>query len=80
MREALRDLEQLRLVVHESFRGCSVRAVSAADLLEAYPVRAALEELAVRLAAQRIDDTELERLAGHVEAMRQATRDDEPHR
>lgn len=78
VREALRDLEQLRLVVHESFRGCSVRSVSAADLLEAYPVRAALEELAARMAAERIDDGELERLAEHVEAMRQATRDGDP--
>jgi DNA-binding GntR family transcriptional regulator len=78
VREALRDLEQLRLVVHESFRGCSVRSVSAADLLEAYPVRAALEDLAIRLAAQRIDDTALERLADQVEAMRRATRDRDP--
>ena len=78
VREALRDLEQLRLVVHESFRGCSVRSFSAADLLEAYPVRAALEELAVRFAAERIDDSELERLADQVEAMRRATRDRDP--
>src|SRR5579875_958105 len=54
VREALRDLEQLRLVVHESFRGCSVRALSAADLLEAYPVRSALEGLAASLAAERV--------------------------
>lgn len=78
VREALRDLEQLRLVVHESFRGCSVRSLSAADLLEAYPVRAALEALAIRLAAPRIDDATLERLAEQVEAMRQATRDGDP--
>lgn len=78
VREALRDLEQLRLVVHESFRGCSVRSFSASDLLEAYPVRAALEELAVRLAAQRIDDGALQRLAEHVEDMRQATREANP--
>ena len=75
VREALRDLEQLRLVVHESFRGCSVRSLSAADLLEAYPVRAALEALAIRLAAPRIDDATLGRLAEQVQAMRQATRD-----
>jgi DNA-binding GntR family transcriptional regulator len=78
VREALRDLEQLRLVVHESFRGCSVRSVSPTDLLEAYPVRAALEELAVRLAAHHIDDTALEHLVEQVEAMRQATRDRDP--
>jgi DNA-binding GntR family transcriptional regulator len=78
VREALRDLEQLRLVVHESFRGCSVRSVSAEDLLEAYPVRAALETLAIRLAAERIDEATLARLADQIEAMRQATRDGDP--
>ena len=42
VREALRDLEQLGCIVHEPFRGCSVRAFSADELLEAFPVRAAL--------------------------------------
>ena len=73
VREALRDLEQLGLVVHESFRGCSVREISAADLLEAYPVRAALEGLAARLAAERIEEDDLDRLAGLIDAMRQAS-------
>src|ERR687898_901118 len=53
VREALRDLEQLGCIVHEPFRGCSVRAFSANELLEAFPVRAALEALAARLAAER---------------------------
>lgn len=74
VREALRDLEQLALVVHESFRGCSVRAVSVAELLEAYPVRAALEGVAARLAAARVGEAELGRLAALIEAMRVATR------
>ena len=52
VREALRDLEQLGCIVHEPFRGCSVRAFSAEELLEAFPVRAALEALAARLAAR----------------------------
>jgi len=69
LREALRDLEQLGLVVHEAYRGCSVRAVSAAELLEAFPVRAALEALAARLAAPRIDDADLDRLDALVEDM-----------
>jgi DNA-binding GntR family transcriptional regulator len=75
VREALRDLEQLRLVVHESFRGCSVRDVSAADLLEAYPVRAALEGLAARLAAEHIEDEDLAALERLIDAMRQAGAD-----
>jgi DNA-binding GntR family transcriptional regulator len=73
VREALRDLEQLSCVVHESFRGCSVRELSAADLLEAYPVRSALEGLAARLAAERIDDDELAGLSEQIDSMRAAT-------
>jgi DNA-binding GntR family transcriptional regulator len=72
VREALRDLEQLGSVVHEPFRGCSVRELSIDDLLEAFPVRAALEGVAARLAADRITDDELAVLAGLVETMRTA--------
>ncbi len=72
VREALRDLEQLGCIVHEPFRGCSVRAFSAAELLEAFPVRAALEALAAQLAAERIEEDELARLADLLETMRAA--------
>ena len=72
VREALRDLEQLGCIVHEPFRGCSVRAFSADELLEAFPVRAALEALAARLAAERIDEDELAELADLLETMRAA--------
>jgi DNA-binding GntR family transcriptional regulator len=72
VREALRDLEQLGCVEYEPFRGSSVRELSIDDLLEAFPVRAALEGLAARLAADRITEEELERLAGLIEEMRQA--------
>jgi DNA-binding GntR family transcriptional regulator len=70
VREALRDLEQLGLVVHEPFRGCSVRELSIDALLEAFPVRAALEGLAVRLAAEHITEAQLERLEQLVDVMR----------
>jgi DNA-binding GntR family transcriptional regulator len=73
VREALRDLEQLGCVVHESFRGCSVRELSVADLLEAYPVRSALEGLAAHLAATSIGADELARLSALIESMRLAT-------
>jgi DNA-binding GntR family transcriptional regulator len=72
VREALRDLEQLGCVVHEPFRGCSVRELSMDDLLEAFPVRAALESVAARLAADRITDDELALLDGFVDTMRAA--------
>jgi DNA-binding GntR family transcriptional regulator len=72
VREALRDLEQLGCVEYEPFRGSSVRALSVGDLLEAFPVRAALEGLACRLAAERITDAQLERLGALIEEMRAA--------
>src|ERR671932_2463042 len=72
VREALRDLEQLGCVAHEPFRGCSVRALSVEDLLEAFPVRAALEALACRLAAERITARELGRLETQIAEMRAA--------
>jgi DNA-binding GntR family transcriptional regulator len=79
VREALRDLEQLGCIVHEPFRGCSVRAFSADELLEAFPVRAALEALAARLAAERVSEEELLRLAELLERMRDAARRGDAH-
>ena len=46
VREALRDLEMLGLVVSSPFRGTQVREISYQDLAEIYPIRAALEGLA----------------------------------
>jgi DNA-binding GntR family transcriptional regulator len=46
VREALRDLELLRLVESEPFRGARVREFGDSELIEVYPVRAVLEELA----------------------------------
>ena len=79
VREALRDLEQLGCIVHEPFRGCSVRAFSAEELIEAFPVRAALEALAARLAAERITEDELLELADLLDNMRAAARRGDAH-
>jgi DNA-binding GntR family transcriptional regulator len=79
VREALRDLEQLGCVVHEPFRGCSVRAFSAEELLEAFPVRAALEALAARLAAEQVTEEELLELADLLDNMRAAARRADAH-
>src|SRR5262249_17390163 len=54
VREALRDLELLNLVESEPFRGARVRGVTDEDLLQIFPVRAALEELAAKEAARRL--------------------------
>jgi DNA-binding GntR family transcriptional regulator len=79
VREALRDLEQLGCVVHEPNRGCSVRAFSASELLDAFPVRAALEALAARLAAERITDEELDELDERLGRMRAAAHRGDAH-
>jgi DNA-binding GntR family transcriptional regulator len=79
VREALRDLEQLGCVVHEPYRGCSVRAFGPAELLEAFPVRAALEALAARLAAERITAAELAELDDLLDRMRAAARRGDAH-
>jgi len=48
VREALRDLALFGFVVSSPFRGTQVREISPEDLLEIYPVRAALEGVAAR--------------------------------
>jgi DNA-binding GntR family transcriptional regulator len=73
VREALRDLELLRLVESQPFRSARVREVTDDDLLDVFPVRAALEELAARMAAKRLggDVTPLQR---EFDAMKEAGR------
>jgi DNA-binding GntR family transcriptional regulator len=69
VREALRELELLRLVESASFRGTWVREVSDEELIEVFPIRAALEEVAAREAAKRLDgdvaalEAEVDRMA-----------------
>ena len=73
VREALRDLEQLRLVESEPFKGARVRAFGNAELVEVYPVRAVLEELAAKEATKRLAG-DVSGLEAEVEAMRAAAR------
>jgi DNA-binding GntR family transcriptional regulator len=54
IREALRELEVLRLIESAPNKGVRVRNLSAADLEEIYPVRAGLEQIAASLAAPRL--------------------------
>jgi DNA-binding GntR family transcriptional regulator len=76
VREALRDLELLRLVESEPFRGSRVRKFDEDEMIEVYPVRASLEELAARLAAENLDG-HVEALEAEIEEMRQAVRRDD---
>ncbi|MEU1310800.1 GntR family transcriptional regulator [Streptomyces cinnamoneus] len=63
VREALRELESLRLIESVPNKGVRVRDLSAADLKESYPVRAGLEQVAAELAAETLaeDVSALER-------------------
>src|SRR5215212_6129853 len=72
VREALRDLELFGFVVCSPFRGTQVRKISTEDLLEIYPIRAAVEGVAARAAATRIDETTLKHLDGLIATMRKA--------
>lgn len=77
VREALRDLELFGFVVSSPFRGTQVRKISTEELLEIYPIRAALEGVAARAAAARIDPATLDRLQELIGVMREAAaRDD----
>lgn len=71
VREALRDLQNLRLVESEPFRGARVRAVSDEQLLPVFPVRMALEEVAAREAAAKAGG-DVRALERELEAMRKA--------
>ncbi|MGW0481490.1 GntR family transcriptional regulator [Nonomuraea sp. NPDC003214] len=59
VREALRELEALRLIETVPNRGARVRAFTAADLREVYQVRACLEEKAATLGRSDADALEL---------------------
>ncbi len=54
VREALRQLEGVDLVVIEPYKGTRVRDVTTRDISEAFMVRAALEELAGQQAAKSL--------------------------
>lgn len=79
VREALRDLESVGVVESFVFRGTRVRKPSPAELIEAFPVRAALESLAAREAAQRISEQELDELERLIEAMVDAAQKRDSH-
>lgn len=72
VREALRELETLRLIETVPNKGARVRAFGVQDMAEIYPVRAGLELVAAQLAAPRLakDASPLER---EVEALQRAT-------
>lgn len=72
VREALRELETLRLIESVPNKGARVRAFGVKDMAEIYPVRAGLELVAAELAAPRLA-SDIRPLECEVEALRRAT-------
>jgi DNA-binding GntR family transcriptional regulator len=79
VREALRDLEALGVVETAAFRGARVRRPSAAELLEAFAIRAELESLAARLAIPRFTAGDIDELDGYVTEMQLAADTGDAH-
>jgi len=71
VREALRDLVAMRFVEVEPHKGARVRKIDQREIMQIYPVRASLEELAGRLATDKLID-ELNDLEKAVEKMTRA--------
>jgi DNA-binding GntR family transcriptional regulator len=79
VREALRDLEGMRMIETQPHVGARVRGVTNEELTQIYPVRAALEEVAGREAAGRITEETLAQLEDELGAMRRAAERGEAH-
>jgi DNA-binding GntR family transcriptional regulator len=78
IRAALVRLDQEGLVHREPHRGARVRLVSEKEALEIEEVRAALEQLVIRLAATRVTDADLDDLRGMLEEMRRRVTQGDP--
>ena len=79
VREALRDLESVGIVESFAFRGAKVRQPTRAELIEAFPVRAALESLAAGEAALLITDAQLDQLEKLITQMESAAEQGKAH-
>lgn len=74
VREAIKSLVEMELLDFEPYKGITVRSFTVDDLSEVFMVRASLESLAARLAAERITDKELEHLEEILEQMLEAAK------
>jgi DNA-binding GntR family transcriptional regulator len=74
VREAIKSLVEMELLDFEPYKGITVRSFTVDDLREVFMVRASLESLAARLAAERITDKELEHLEEILEQMLEAAK------
>jgi len=80
VREALRELEWLGFLETKPYSGTYVKELSVDDLLEIYPVRAALEALGARLATPHFSKEELDNLQKIVDDMVAVSEAGDSHR
>lgn len=78
VREALRELEQMGLVVSYPNRGSSVRQIAPQDADEMYTLRAHLEAMAITLALPNLTDEDLATMDGLIDGMVEAGVDENP--
>lgn len=80
VREALRELEQMGLVVSYPNRGASVRRIEPKDAEEMYTLRAHLEVLGIDLLLDHLADSDLDALNGFIDGMLAAADANDPER
>ncbi|MGN6033257.1 MAG: GntR family transcriptional regulator [Thermomicrobiales bacterium] len=80
VREALRELEQMGLVVSYPNRGASVRRIEPKDAEEMYTLRAHLEALGVDLLLDRLTPQDIDALNGLIDEMLAAAAANDPER
>ena len=71
VREAIRRMEERRLVNRKPHSGCRVASFSVENCLEIFEIREALEGVACRLATERMSDKHLSRLREDLEEQMQ---------
>ncbi len=73
IREALRYLEKEGLVETKPFKGTHVAQLTEKDMEELYSLRSSLEELAVRILIENLDEKKIKKLETIIQAMQKAS-------
>jgi len=73
IREALRYLEKEGLVETRPFKGTYVAQLTEKDMEELYSLRSSLEELAVRILIENLDENKIEKLEAIFQSMQKAS-------
>ena len=73
IREALRYLEKEGLVVTKPFKGTHVAQFTEKDMEELYSLRSSLEELAVRILIENLDEKKIKKLETIIQSMQQTS-------